>query len=198
MSAIQLFTPKTDGPLLPPTRLSFGLYLTYSVVVSFSSMFIFAGHSRHFLLASLMYLVFLLGPLGGCLFVTRAKHVRTILANRYLWLLCILLFTSFDEIRFVRRYLHHPEIFSAAPALMEPARAIARGKDPYAVRLTDGAGISPGPGWIMLLAQLTLAGGAGLMTGLSTALLGWLIGKSTLEGGGFLLFWCHCRSCFYR
>lgn len=48
---------------------------------------------------------------------------------------------------------------STAPnALIEPATALLEGKHPYSVILFDGAPISPGPGWIILNAPITLSG----------------------------------------
>ncbi|QDO97708.1 hypothetical protein FNB15_10690 [Ferrovibrio terrae] len=50
----------------------------------------------------------------------------------------------------------HP---STAPnALIDPAVAFFEGQHPYAVTLFDGAPISPGPGWIILNAPITLTG----------------------------------------
>ncbi len=57
-----------------------------------------------------------------------------------------------------------PAPSTAPDALIEPARNLLAGRFPYDVALRDAAPASPGPGWVLLNAPLTLAG---LVWGLS-------------------------------
>ncbi|MGI4755399.1 MAG: hypothetical protein ACRYGF_00950, partial [Janthinobacterium lividum] len=72
-----------------------------------------------------------------------------------------------------------PHFASAAPALIEPAKALLHGRDPYSVQLDENTPVSPGPGWILLLAPLTLSGGVMLVTPLAAVSCAMLLRKSS-------------------
>lgn len=70
-----------------------------------------------------------------------------------------------------------PAARSSAPdAMIEPARRLVHGVNPYADVLFDGAPISPGPAWIAIHAPLTVAG------------LIWLVVPLHLAGAAYMLW----------
>lgn len=69
----------------------------------------------------------------------------------------------------------------ADDALIVGARAWIAGGTPYAARTYLGHLLSPGPGWILLLAPLSLSGLYPLATPALLTLLCWLVGRATAD-----------------
>ncbi|WP_156745982.1 hypothetical protein [Mycobacterium sp. 1423905.2] len=73
-----------------------------------------------------------------------------------------------------RHYLavrNAPHFATSAPALELPAWLLVHGHEPYRDHLADGAPISPGPGWFMLLSPFTLPHLTAILGALSLGLV---------------------------
>ena len=92
--------------------------------------------------------------------------------------LSVLALVKFPQTRLVE----HPS--TSPDALIEPARLLFSGQNPYLARLFDGAFVSPGPGWIMLNAPLTLTGGVALVTPFWMALCVWRLSRASPVAAG--------------
>ncbi len=108
-----------------------------------------------FWLPWLIYCVVFISPL---VLLDRILALRPGLAGRQLWWMlgCAGLALLNHQLYPATRLVQFPS--SAPDALIEPALALAAGRHPYSVLLPDGAPISPGPGWVLLNAPLTLSG----------------------------------------
>ena len=165
-------------------RVKLWIYFLYCALTFFSAPYVFAQRGPHYKTTGLLFAVFLTVFVGGLLFSPRPRWIRRCLSSPLFWMLCLVLLAGFDELRYVQRILPHPETCSASPALMEPATRLLHFKDPYDVRLPDGAPISPGPDWIMLLAPITLPRAAGILTALSAFVLAALLSRKNPEAAG--------------
>jgi hypothetical protein len=147
-----------------------------------------AGHTTHVFICAGMLLAVFLGPVGYVIFVDCPRSLRTLISSRIFWIVCLVAITATDSVRYSRHtrlYDQNPN--TAAPALVEPAKELAHGHDPYQAHLAEGAPISPGPGWIILLAPLTLSGGVALLLGLVLALCTYLVRLLSSSSAGLVL-----------
>lgn len=113
--------------------------------------------------------------------------LQKILSSRLLWIVVISCLAVLVFFHYSKK-IHDPHYSStAAPALIEPARQLEHGRDPYLVHLDQGAPVSPGPGWIILLAPLTLVGGVSFLTPLCLAISIFLVANRNPTGAGVAL-----------
>lgn len=86
-----------------------------------------------------------------------------------------------------RHYLamrNTPHFATSAPALEVPAWLLVHGHEPYRDHLADGAPISPGPGWFMLLSPLTLTHLTAILGALSLGLVVFLLRRENRYAAG--------------
>lgn len=176
------------GSALEPTPQNLGAYAVYVILVLCTAPFPIASRTGHYAVFCMAYGLCVLLPLGAVLFRLRWPFLRRVLAHPAFWLVCFSFLAWYGQVHFLRLVLPRPNELTAAPALMLPAHNMVHGIDPYAVHLAGGAPVSPGPGWILLLAPLTLAKGAGLLTALGMLLVGYLLSqRSRVAVGIFCL-----------
>ena len=164
----------------PQTAVLYGLF---TALTSWAALHIVANHAHHPLLIGAAYFVVLLVCGGALLFLPLLTAVRRALSSKLLLVIGVCLLGAADLVRYPVQS-HKAHFSTAAPALIEPARQLAHARDPYLVTLDEGAPISPGPGWILLLAPLTLLGGVMLLTPLSIGLCSYLISLRSTAGAG--------------
>ena len=152
------------GKLLKSTPENLVVFTLYVVISGFVAVFPVASHTRHYVFYCLAYVTLILIPVGFVLFRVESPLLRRVLSHPVFWLVCLALLGWYDQSRFINGILHQPNGNTASTALTLPARNLLSGKDPYLVELAGQAPVSPGPGWILLLAPISLAQGAGLLT----------------------------------
>ena len=184
-----------DERVLRPSRERFLLLTLFAALTSWAALYVFSIHSRHFFLLGAAYFVGLLSAGGGLLFLPLPPVWRRVLSSSFFWAAMVCLLAAADLARY-HVHDHGPRAGTAAPALTEPARELLHGRDPYLARLSDGAPISPGPGWILLLAPLTLAGGVSLVTPLALLACAGLIGSTSPAGAGVFLLLAMAQPAF--
>ena len=173
--------PLQRGPdsLFTPTPLNFLLLLICCSLTALSSIFFLAPHTHRPILFS--FLFFLILVTGGLtLSFLRTPRIYRFFSSPYFAILCLAFIGIFGELHYRTRIEPRPEFLTAAPALVQPAQRLFHGLDPYSLPLAHGALISPGPGWILLLAPLTLLHGAGLLNALGLLAVVLLLGQRDL------------------
>lgn len=175
--------------LVPATARNMILYALFTALASAATLFVLAIHVRHFFWIDGFYLILLLGLGWVPLFVYCPKVVRLFLSSKSFWIIGVCLLAVIDLNRYsAHTHVHVVHPSTAASALIEPAQELAHAHDPYLVHLDQGAPVSPGPGWILLLAPLTLAGGVALITPLCTCICCYVMSLYSRTGAG--IFFC--------
>jgi hypothetical protein len=164
------------------------LYLLFALLTSIGSLYVLSRHASHPFWLAAMLLAILLGPLATATFVYCPGWLQALLSSRGFWLVCVVAITAID----ITRYHHHLHAFeanpsTAAPALVQPAIQLIHGHDPYQVRLEGGVPISPGPGWIILLAPVTSLGGVAALLGLVVGLCTYLVRQEAPASAGLII-----------
>ncbi len=128
----------------------------YVGIVSITSVSFFAKRFAEELLWPWALYTFALSIMFAA--VRKFEWSKYSLANRNLpWLSAVFILAVLNSFLYpLTRQTAHPS--TAPDALTEPARAFFASQHPYAVTLFDGAPVSPGPGWIILNAPITLSG----------------------------------------
>lgn len=127
----------------------------------------------HFPIFIGLYSVMLIGALAVISSLSKKKF--GLLEHNWPWLMAILALLALNFMFYSKtRLVDHP---STAPnALVEPAmNMFLKYSDPYSVTLFDRAPISPGPGWLILNAPLSLANLIPLLNPIYAALAAWMI-----------------------
>jgi len=161
-------------------------YLLFSTLTGWSAMYVLANHGRHFVVMGIAYGLILLLAGGFLLFIHTPVFLQRVLSSRVLWLTAVLLLAVVDLIRFPEQ-LHALHPSTASFALTETARQLAHARDPYLVHLDRDAPISPGPGWILLVAPLSLAGVVTLLTPICIAFFYYLLELRSRLGAGIFV-----------
>ncbi len=175
-----------NKPAVQPSPARLALWTLFAAITSWAALYVFSIHARHFFVLGELYFTGLLCAGGALLFLPLAPVCRRVLSSSIFWAAVVCLLAAADLARY-HVHDHGPRAGTAGPALTLPARELLRGGDPYQVRLSDGAPISPGPGWILLLAPLTAAGGVSLVTPMFLFACAALIGRTNPCGAGVFL-----------
>lgn len=162
------------------------LYGVYVAVTCWSSMYVFANHTSHFLVPAAALLLLLLWPVGILVFGGGPHWVHRLLESKAVWMGLLCLLAAVNLLRYPAK-AHGPDPNTAAPALIDTAAALVHGHDPYSVHLAGDAPVSPGPGWILLLAPLTLTGLVTLVMPLAAGVCAYLIGQQWARGAGLFV-----------
>jgi hypothetical protein len=173
-----------DSPLLPRTPRNLFLYSFSAFLTTWASLYVWQNRTPHYIIEAVAFVILLLLPIALLLFGTASTTANRILSSSWFWIFCIVLFTAYDVVRYPAS-IHTPS--TVAPALIEPAKQLLHGHDPYSAHLQHNIPISPGPGWILLLAPLTLAGGVMLISPIFAAICTYLIRKRTKLGAGIFM-----------
>ena len=156
--------------------------MTFVVLTSVASLNITVHKFANGYLASAVWGV-VLSVVGVVLFTSGSRSLRYVLSSRAFWIGGILLLTAGDVLRYPYQS-RKPNFESAAPALIDSARELAAGRNPYLAESAIGAPISAGPGWIVLLMPLTLSGCEVLINPLCAAACAFLISRRSRFGAG--------------
>ncbi len=162
------------------------LYGIYSAVTCWSSMYVFANHIPHFILPAVAGLLLLLCAVGFLVFGSGLHWIRRVLESKAVWIGCLCILAAIATYRYPAK-ARAPKPSTAAPALIDTAAALVHGHDPYSVHLAGNAPVSPGPGWILMLAPLTLTGLVTLVMPLAAGVCAYLISKQWALGAGLFI-----------
>lgn len=135
-------------------------YTLYVLIAVVTSAPLFVKRSAYFFVFLGLYGLVLV----AVIYVTQRFDLQkiAILSHPAAWIFLVLVLAVLNLVIYPQTRLTPG---TAPNALMEPAVAMLRnGANPYSVRLFDGAGISPGPGWILLNALFSLTGLITLLT----------------------------------
>jgi hypothetical protein len=173
-------------PVLRLNARNLSSFLLFSILTSWSAMYVLANHARHFVIMGIAYGLILLLVGGFLLFIHTPVFLQRVLSSKALWLAAVYLLAVVDLIRFPKQ-LHALHPSTASFALTETAKQLAHAHDPYLVHLSGGAPVSPGPGWILLVAPLSLAGVVTLLTPICIALFYYLLQLRSRLGAGIFV-----------
>lgn len=159
-----------------------GQWLTIAAYVSLATLTTLPALAKHGPRPAPAAIVYVCLLLGAGVWLMQAdigaldRRADGYAVSRWLWLWpCIALAMANAVLYPGTRIVPAPS--SAPDALIEPARRLLGGVYPYASPLWSGAPISPGPGWIVVHAPLTLSGLIWLVVPLHLGLAGYMVSR---------------------